>query len=463
MKIKPAVINGLFAVLFALAVTACSSDVRPDDEDTDSDDDGSVITYTADQAGGTDGTTGSTGVVFTFSASIDDLDLTAAEITVGGKAGKGSALTFTGEEKSWTLDGITVSAAGLATVKIAKDGIESEIKYITVHKEGQPTPEIMTITWNFNGGTADTDAQHPARIEEGETLAKPSNPERANDEFIGWFSNSGLTHEYDFADPVTANLNLYAKWNRAIGDPVEEGDTLAEKLAWINENVENNKAYTIEVDVNAEIDSRTLYYASRSGVAIILKGIGGERIISLSPNSSGSLFVVESGVTLVLDSNITLKGRSSGSSSLVRVNSGGVFEMETGSKITGNTTSSSYATYGGGVYVSGGTFTMNGGEISGNTADSLGGGSFGGGVYVNGGTFIKLGGTIYGSDSDPINSNAVRDSSGEEIEVVNGRGHAVYVYVNPELNMRRETTAGPGVVLDSGRGGVEGGWEEDQP
>jgi hypothetical protein len=127
------------------------------------------------------------------------------------------------------------------------------------------------------------------------------------------------------------------------------------------------------------------------------------------------MFSVGSGVTLALGNNITLQGSSSNSSAVVQVNSGGTLIMESGSVITGNTTS----VWGSGVRVENdGAFTMNGGEIKNNTAGIGGGGvnndgtltmnggeiknntasSDGGGVR-NYGTFIKTGGKIAGNPS----------------------------------------------------------------
>jgi hypothetical protein len=120
--------------------------------------------------------------------------------------------------------------------------------------------------------------------------------------------------------------------------------------------------------------------------------------------------------------------------------------MQSG-KITDNTTSAS----GGGVYVNFGTFTMQSGEISGNTTTVYN--SYGGGVYVaSSGTFTKTGGTITGYADDAVNGNAVKNGS----VVQNNRGHAVYVYSGSK---RRESTAGPGVNLDSSISGAAGGWE----
>jgi uncharacterized repeat protein (TIGR02543 family) len=93
-----------------------------------------AITYTVEQDGGTYGTASTTGIKFTFSESVSGL--TAANITVGGTASKGSAL-LTGSGTSWTLAPITVTDAGVATVSINKTGIQAVQKGVTVHKEGQ--------------------------------------------------------------------------------------------------------------------------------------------------------------------------------------------------------------------------------------------------------------------------------------------------------------------------------------
>ncbi|MDR0302398.1 MAG: bacterial Ig-like domain-containing protein, partial [Treponema sp.] len=111
------------------------------------------ITYTAVQTGGEDNVSDSTGIVFTFSASVDSLNLTADDITVGGAAAKGAA-GLTGSGTTQTLS-ITVSAAGNATVRITKTGIEADTKNVTVYKTGQTTPTLTGITANYTGGSVE--------------------------------------------------------------------------------------------------------------------------------------------------------------------------------------------------------------------------------------------------------------------------------------------------------------------
>ena len=169
------------------------------------------ITYDAIQTGGADGTTDSTGIVFTFSASVNSLNLTAANITVSGAAAKGAEATLTGTGTSRTLP-ITVNAAGLATVAIAKEGIEAVQKNVTIYKAGAYVPEYWSIAWHLNGGAEGTGA-YPTQIVKGEVLDIPSpDPSKADNTFGGWYADEDLTQPYAFANPVTTDLNLYAKW-----------------------------------------------------------------------------------------------------------------------------------------------------------------------------------------------------------------------------------------------------------
>lgn len=111
---------------------------------------------------------------------------------------------------------------------------------------------------------------------------------------------------------------------------------------------------------------------------------GGGKIVELE-SGTDPLITVKAGIKLTLG-NITLKGRSDNTQSLIKVD-GNEAELifETGAVITGNT-----AVNGGGVSIINGRFTMNAGTIDGNTA-----GEWGGGVYVDKtGEFTMRGGEI---------------------------------------------------------------------
>jgi len=183
-----------------------------------------------------------------------------------------------------------------------------------------------------------------------------------------------------------------------------EGATLAERLEWLQANAANNTVYSIVLTANESIVPQTLTFPRARNVTIRLSGDGEDRVISLP--GSGTIFTVEAGVTLVLDSGVTLQGRNGNSASLVVVNRGTLI-MNEGSRITGNTLSSSSGV----VIGDAGTFTMNGGEISNNTGPNRLRG--GGGVHVGrNGRFTMAGGAIF--------ANTVSGSSGGGVSVEGG-------------------------------------------
>ena len=76
------------------------------------------------------------------------------------------------------------------------------------------TPIRYTVTFNSNGGST---VNSQTNVAHGTTAAKPSDPERQNYIFKGWYKNEALTAEWNFAtDTVTSNLTLYAKWEEII-------------------------------------------------------------------------------------------------------------------------------------------------------------------------------------------------------------------------------------------------------
>ena len=119
-------------------------------------------------------------------------------------------------------------------------------------------------------------------------------------------------------------------------------------LSYIAANAVSGDNYFIVLMKDIQSAPVTLSYSGKT-VGITLMTDGAE--ITLQLASSGNLFTVDSGVTLTLENNVTLKGRAANTASLVGINSGGIFTMN-GGEISGNTTS----LWGGGVNVSGGTF-----------------------------------------------------------------------------------------------------------
>jgi predicted outer membrane repeat protein len=230
-----------------------------------------------------------------------------------------------------------------------------------------------------------------------------------------------------------------------LGNEKIGNQNLSEALSYISSNAVSGDDFYIVLGANESASPMNLNYSGKT-VGITLLGSGGERTITLL-NSSGSLFIIRTGVTLTLDKNITLYGGNTDFTALVLLDSGNLI-INNGTKITGNTNISSVC-----VRVNRGTVIMNGGTINGNTSESSGGG-----VYVDlNGTFIMNGGTINGNTS---NSGGGIYSSGSFTMyggVISGNtsennGGGVYVYVNGTFTMYGGVISGN--TSESSGGGV---------
>jgi uncharacterized protein YjdB len=203
----------------------------------------------------------------------------------------------------------------------------------------------------------------------------------------------------------------------ANGNIIVPGTCLDTQLNWLWFEAKSDERYIIWITQNEAIPGNNGLPSSilspfnhaielpvgRTNLTITFVGIGGERIIQRA-DSGGTTVAVPNGVTLILGENITFMGRgpnatpvtANNDNNIVRVFNGGTFIMNEGSRVTGNTnTTTSVDNDGGGVRVfSNGLFILNGGEISQNT-DSWSGG---GGVRVEGGgMFYLLDGAIWGN------------------------------------------------------------------
>ena len=373
-------------------------------------------------------------------------------VDYGGKVTEPTSVTRSG----YTLEGWYTGAAFTNKWNFANDTVTGNV---TLYAKW-----TFTVTYNLNNGTGTTPATQTVTAEAGVTLAASDGITRASYAFAGWNTKAdgtGTNYNAGSAQTLTGgNVTLYAKWEPITDVP---GTTLAAKLQWLQDYALSNVDYTVTVNANESIGPNTLSCNGKTNVSVTLIGVGANRIVDLSSN--GAMFTVSSGVTLVLDNNITLRGRSSNTASLVAVNSGGTLVMNGTSRITGNITSSS----GGGVHVAStgnftmsgsaeisgntttgggggvevrnnGAFTMNGGTISGNTATSSGGGvsvyganatftmtggtiggttsgntakNNGGGVNVfNSGTFRIVNGTVYGSSASPTTNQNTANNQG---------------------------------------------------
>jgi len=66
-----------------------------------------------------------------------------------------------------------------------------------------------TVTFQSNGGTATA----PLVVTNGSKLTLPTAPTYTGYVFMGWYTDTELTSEFNISTPISSNITLYAKWN----------------------------------------------------------------------------------------------------------------------------------------------------------------------------------------------------------------------------------------------------------
>lgn len=74
-----------------------------------------------------------------------------------------------------------------------------------------PVSTTYTVTFHANGHGSRPDSQ---KVESGQTASVPTPPTAEGYTFGGWYTESSCTNAYNFDTPVTADLDLYAKWTQ---------------------------------------------------------------------------------------------------------------------------------------------------------------------------------------------------------------------------------------------------------
>ena len=247
-----------------------------------------------------------------------------------------------------------------------------------------------------------------------------------------------------------------------------ENTVIHDDLVSALNSINSAGTYLIEIyEHQTGLAALEAYNLSLSGLNLTLIAPDNPIIVQLS--GTGSIFTVNSGVTLTIDNGVILKGIDDNDASLIEIDrgtfimnggeisnntspsGGGVMLLRTGSiftmtggKICYNNTLED-GSDGGGVNISQGTFTMTGGEICyNNISNNL---SNGGGVYVSSaGTFI-LGGTAV------IKENTRADSLPDNVYLSNGR----YITLasgdtacTQGMEIWVQTATASGVIVNSG-------------
>ncbi|PWG66691.1 InlB B-repeat-containing protein [Bifidobacterium callitrichidarum] len=88
---------------------------------------------------------------------------------------------------------------------------------------GDETPaKTHAVVFETNGGSTIASV----KIDDGQKLIAPDDPSKTGFKFAGWYTDKTLTASYDFSQPVTADLTLYAKWESDDSTPDPDKPTI---------------------------------------------------------------------------------------------------------------------------------------------------------------------------------------------------------------------------------------------
>ncbi|WP_415674392.1 InlB B-repeat-containing protein, partial [Vagococcus fessus] len=105
------------------------------------------------------------------------------------------------------------------------------------------------VQFDTNGGSK-VDSQS---VEEGKKSTKPTDPTYPAKEFKGWYKTNEFIEEFDFDQPITEDITLYAKWRSKILDP-KDGKTPVTPVEGDKEKPQNNTSKELRIQYVSDFD-----------------------------------------------------------------------------------------------------------------------------------------------------------------------------------------------------------------
>lgn len=298
-------------------------------------------------------------------------------------------------------DGYEVYNVTATSGRLANEGLNYILAGLT---------EDVTVTLNdgltkhtviFNAGNG-TEPEQVAVIH-GETVAKPEDPTREDDTFLGWHTGSG--EEWDFSKPVMSNMTLFAYWLN---------DTYVDATVYLDgvNGSDANNGLTVDTPVKTFAAAAALISPKTSnGVIWVLHTMtvldeqtwdlsGRDCVVKRAPSCTGNMISVDGG-SLTL-SNVTIDGNADAFKSLsVSAPANNAIYLQNGATLTMDgaaAVTNCFGAQGGAFYVKDSTLVMNSGKIADNTSKFTGGA-----IYITASsktasaTFTMNGGEISGN------------------------------------------------------------------
>lgn len=138
-----------------------------------------------------------------FNLNYEDSESTIQSVEVGSTVSRPNnpereGYIFAG----WYTDAECTTEYNFGTVITANTVIYAGWRYVG-------DAEVFTVTFVLNDGAGSTIV---SQVVEGETVARPEDPELAGSTFAGWYADEDLTEEFDFSVAITADTYVYAQW-----------------------------------------------------------------------------------------------------------------------------------------------------------------------------------------------------------------------------------------------------------
>lgn len=191
-----------------------------------------------------------------------------------------------------------------------------------IWKEQEGGKVTYVVNFNTDGGNSVSNQI----INKDGTITKPQDPVRDGYKFLGWYSNNVL---FDFNTPVTKNLELVAKWEKAKDNSTTGTTTTTKKTTTKKNDTTNTTTTKKTTTTTTEAKKYTVKFDSNGGSKVSSKEVtSGSKVSKPSnPTRTGYKF---SGWTLnnkaydfnsKVTSNITLVAKWTAKTYTVKVSS----------------------------------------------------------------------------------------------------------------------------------------------
>jgi len=133
----------------------------------------------------------------------------------------------------------------------------------------------FTVTYILNGGSSDETMEI---VNEGDIASIPQNPIHDSRSFDGWYADEQLTTIYNFDQPVTTDIQIYAKWKEPLFFEIEPIDNQAfrELTAGYSSGIQQAKEITIKRTGTGELKN----------VAVTLSGKDSDKFEVTQPSDT---------------------------------------------------------------------------------------------------------------------------------------------------------------------------------